>query len=151
MKSRDIFISHHSLDTDVAKKLKKCLQLSFLDQMDIFLSIDLKAGADWFSEITKALMKKPITVVITTLSSVKRPWIWFEVGASWNAGGAVIPFSCKGMTSKNLPDPLRRITSVNLTMRGMYVLLETIAEECGCTLDRSMAKAAINKSFGKLR
>ena len=150
MQKRNIFISHYSGDAKVARQLKTCIGVVFLGQPQIFLSEDLQPGANWFSEIATFLKKKPITIVIATHESIKRPWVWFEVGASWNAGGAVIPVCCKGMTLSKLPDPLGRLTATNLTQKGIHILLNAIAKHSGCTLDMSIATAAIKKTFGSL-
>lgn len=150
MRRRNLFISHHSADGALARKLRNCLKAAFLGQHSIFLSEELAAGADWFAELTAFLRKKPITIVLVSVSAMQRSWVWFEVGAGWNAGGVVIPVCTRGVTVERLPDPLRRLQAVNLNPRGLERLLASVATQSNVALDPAMGRAAIKEAFGSV-
>ena len=144
MTKLNIFISHSSQSARTAAKMKKCIKSVFLQQHKLFLSTDHLAGKDWFKEIRKflGLRRKLITLVITTPGSLKRPWVWFEVGVSWHADAEVIPVCCAGMTKSRLPDPLQRRVAVQLNKTGLAHLLKTLAEHSKCQLDDAVVDGA---------
>ena len=119
MEELNIFISHYHRDVSIAKKLKECIDTLFLQVHEIFLSVDIPLGTDWLQKITDFLKKKSITLVLTTPDSLKRPWVWFEVGASWHSGNIVIPICFRGITKSKLPEPLSRLQYLSIHMVQM--------------------------------
>jgi len=149
-KKLNIFISHHHRDASIGIKLKECIDSLFLQQHEIFLSSDMAPGHDWFKKIIEFLEKEAMTLVLTTRDSIKRPWVWFEVGASWYAKKIVIPICFKGVTKKNLPEPLSRLTALNLRPRDLVKLFETIAVHSNCRLEKKIINDTIKNKFSHI-
>lgn len=143
----DIFISHHSRDEHLAIRLKTLLGRFFEEKHTVFLSCDLAGGTDWLKAIEDFLDKKPFTIVIATKTSVQRPWVWFELGAAWNAKARVVPLRGKKV---NLPDPLNRFTARRLTHDGLAKLCQDIGGRCGAEVNYGQAKDAAKQVFGRL-
>jgi hypothetical protein len=164
MKKLNILISHSHSDARIAGQLKLCIETAFLGEPTVFLSAGLPPGANWLEELSEFLAKRPVTVVIASRTAMMRPWIWFEVGASWFASdsrnpgrganergrGLVIPLCCKGKTKSTLPEPLHFRTAVNLGRKGLKKLLGEIAAQSGCILDETIADTAIRRAFPNL-
>ena len=144
-----MFISHAARDAKTAERLKKLIQNVFLDNHDVFLSSDLTGGDDWLAEITEFLKKKPLTLVLVTKSSLNRPWVWFEVGASWHAGATVIPV--KAADIRRLPDPLARRQARRVSLRGLTDLCVDIGKRCGVAVDRRHARQSVKGVFPGLK
>jgi hypothetical protein len=143
----DIFISHHSRDEHLAVHLKKLLDQIFNRTHDIFLSSELPGGANWMRAIGAFIDRKPYTIVIVTKTSVKRPWVWLEIGAAWKVGATVVPLCRKNV---RLPDPLKRLTSRRLTHDGLAKLCRDVGKECGAKVDYGHARETAKRVFGRL-
>jgi predicted peroxiredoxin len=80
-RKRLVFISHSSQDTWVAEQIAKHIKTSganfFLDEYHIQL------GADFEEEILKQLNKSDEILVLLTPWSIKRPYVWAELGVAW--------------------------------------------------------------------
>lgn len=104
-----IFISHIAEEKPLALIIKKWVETSFLGQLDVFVSSDIRdlpAGKKWFSEIDKALHDSIVFLVLCSSKSISRPWVNFESGCAFMMGVDVIPLCHSGITKGNLPSPL---------------------------------------------
>jgi hypothetical protein len=76
-----VFISHAATDTWVAKRIAEqieaCGAKTFLDEAHIAV------GEDFEERILNALDRADELLVILTPWSLKRPFVWSEVGAAW--------------------------------------------------------------------
>jgi hypothetical protein len=76
-----VFISHSGTDACVARKIadevNACGAVSFLDEADIDI------GEDFEEYILSALDNAKELVVLLTPWSLKRPYVWAEIGAAW--------------------------------------------------------------------
>lgn len=76
-----VFISHSGTDAWVARKIadevNACGAVSFLDEVDIDI------GEDFEEDILAALDNAKELVVLLTPWSLKRPYVWAEIGAAW--------------------------------------------------------------------
>jgi TIR domain len=76
-----IFISHSSSDTWITKQIE--IELKKLD-VTIFLDDGfLDVGDDFEKIILKELKSSDELVVLITPESIKRPYVWLEIGAAW--------------------------------------------------------------------
>ena len=83
-----VFISHGSADTWIAKQIARCIEdcgaSTFLDEADI-------SKGDNFKEIIhRELIKSRELIALFTPWSVKRSWVWVEIGAAWVQGKRII-------------------------------------------------------------
>ncbi|HEV2706256.1 MAG TPA: toll/interleukin-1 receptor domain-containing protein [Pyrinomonadaceae bacterium] len=83
-----IFISHSGLDTWVAKQIEAHARnagaSTFLDDSDI------DVGDDFEAIILKELQKSEELLVLFTPWSLKRPYVWMEIGAAWGLQKRII-------------------------------------------------------------
>ena len=108
------FISHIQEEKEIALALKKVIESSFLNMVEVFVSTDpesLRPGARWLETITNALKRCKVEIILASPRSIKRPWINFEGGAGWIRDISVIPLCHSGMTPSALPPPLNALQS----------------------------------------
>jgi hypothetical protein len=83
-----VFISHAGTDTWVAKpiaeKIEACGAKTFLDEVHIAV------GEDFEERILHALDHASELLVLLTPWSLKRPYIWAEIGAAWYKGIPIV-------------------------------------------------------------
>ncbi|MDP2843793.1 MAG: toll/interleukin-1 receptor domain-containing protein [Acetobacterium sp.] len=116
-----IFISHASTDKPVANILKQEIEVVFGDAVEVFvssLSGSIEPGSDWLKAIQKKLDDATIVVVLITPISINRPWIWFEIGASWlkmvEKKRKIYPLCAPEIELGSLPEPLSRLQALSL-------------------------------------
>jgi hypothetical protein len=94
-----VFISHSSTDTWVAKQIssfiKRCGARSFLDETDI------EIGDDFEEKIREAAKVSLELVVLLTPWALDRPYIWLEMGLFWEANKRIVGL-LHGLTAKEL-------------------------------------------------
>ncbi len=76
-----VFISHGSADTWIAKQIARCIEdcdaSTFLDEADTTKGDNLK------EIIHRELLNSRELIALFTPWSVKRSWVWLEIGAAW--------------------------------------------------------------------
>jgi hypothetical protein len=118
-----VFISHSSVDTWVARQLARCVEdcgaMTFLDEADI------EYGDDFEDRILAAARASHELLVLLTPWAVKRPYIWLEIGAIWGQGKRIVGV-LHGLTANELvtqegtPALLKRIDLVELNRIDTY-------------------------------
>jgi hypothetical protein len=115
MAPKQVFISHISDETEIAKHLKRRLDADFLGMLEIFVSSDrqtIQAGQKWLDQVDSALKAADVQMVLCSKASVGRPWVNFEAGAAWLRGIPVIPVCHSGLRLVDLPVPLNMLQGV---------------------------------------
>ena len=96
-----VFISHGSADTWIARQIARCIKdcdaATFLDEADI------SKGDNFKEVIHKELGKSKELVALFTPWSVKRFWVWVEIGAAWGQGQRIIVV-LHGLTQSELEE-----------------------------------------------
>ena len=86
--ARKVFVSHGKEDIWVARKIAQDIQrsgaLTFLDEADI------EKGDDFKKRIHTEIAVCSELVALFTPSSLKRFWVWVEVGAAWGLGKRIV-------------------------------------------------------------
>jgi hypothetical protein len=103
MNSYSIFISHYTEEYPIAKAVKKLIDESFSGFPEVFLSIDIPRGADWFQTVRQRLTASDEILTVFTYRSVERPWVNIETGYGIMAGKMVTPLLFGGYTKSDLP------------------------------------------------
>jgi hypothetical protein len=104
-----VFISHSSSDKDYALKLAKELRKS---NVDVWLdTTELQPGADWQSEIMRAVKSSDTFVTLLSASSVTQRNSLIELGMAWGLDKNIIPVVVPGqtMTDMELPVALQEV------------------------------------------
>jgi hypothetical protein len=131
MPKKRIFISHISIETQLAQSLKQQIEKDFLGMVEIFVSSDektIQAGAKWLEEVDKALKRADLQIVLCSKESVERPWVNFEAGAAWLRGIPVIPICHSGMHLSDLLMPLSALQGIECSQpNGVQKLYDAIA------------------------
>jgi hypothetical protein len=89
-----VFMSHITEEKEIAQALKKLVEKSFLNMIDVFVSSDptsVELGQKWLDEISFHLTTCAVEIILASPKSVLRPWINFEAGSGWVRDIAVIP------------------------------------------------------------
>lgn len=118
-----VFISHSSIDTWVARQiaryLEECGATTFLDEADI------EYGDDFEERILAAAQSSAELLVLLTPWAVKRPYIWLEIGAVWGQGKRIVGVlhglsASELVTQEGTPALLKRIDLVEINKIHSY-------------------------------
>jgi hypothetical protein len=116
-----VFISHAATDEPIASVVRGEIRRIFADGVEVFASSGpgvIEPGAEWLRSIRDNLTAATAVIVVVTPTSVNRPWVWFEVGASWSkmeeGEGRIIPVCVPEIDKGNLPEPLGRLQAMSL-------------------------------------
>lgn len=133
-----VFISHITEEKEIAQALKRLVESTFLNMIEVFVSSDptsIKLGRKWLDEITHALKNCAVEIILASPESVKRPWINFEGGSGWVRDIPVIPLCHSGMFPSKLPAPLGSLQAATATEEAeLKMIFPVLAEAVGCTL-----------------
>lgn len=120
-----VFISHAVTDAPIAEILHDEIDRIFAGGVQIFASSVpgvIEPGADWLKGIRESLSAATAVLVIVSPTSLNRPWVWFEVGASWSkmedGDGKIIPVCVPEIDKGSLPEPLGRLQAMSLASAG---------------------------------
>ncbi len=136
-----VFISHISEEKDLAILIKdELIESNLLGSVDVFVSSDTRVntgGQSWLKNIEDALQRAAVFLILTSPSSVLRPWINIEAGAGWlrqlqacTSGGDpvfVMPLCHSGQRVSELPKPWDTLNAVECnTVPGLQEVLNII-------------------------
>lgn len=131
MSKKKIFISHTSIETELAQFLKEIIYDHFLGMLDIFVSSDhesIEIGEKWLSQVETFLGTADICLVLCSNKSVSRPWVNFEAGAAWLRKIPVIPICHSDLAIHQLPSPLSMLQGISGNEEGIKKLYDKIAD-----------------------
>lgn len=135
MASKQVFISHISAESELARRLKQRLDGDFLGMFEVFVSSDretIRAGQKWLDEVDRALRAADAQLILCSRESVGRPWVQFEAGAAWLRRIPVIPVCHSGMTLAELPVPLNMLQGIECaSAEGLQKLYDALAAVLG--------------------
>ena len=118
-----IFLSHSSLDREIAAALKTLVQDLFGKGVAVEYSSDQEAGGGippgdkWLPWIIKKISAADKTYVLLTPNSMNKPWVLWESGAAAGVALAVdkptpvVPITF-GITNDDMPSPLASTQTV---------------------------------------
>lgn len=116
-----LFISHASSDAEFANAVKQEIEKVFANGVDVFCTSSpgtIQVGADWLQDIESKLAATQAVIVIVTPVSIERPWLWFELGATWSKGRAgtckIYPLCAPEVNMGELPSPLDRLQALSM-------------------------------------
>ena len=116
-----VFISHASTDGEFANAVKYEIEKVFTNGVTVFSTSSpgaISVGSDWLAEIESRLECAQAVIAIVTPVSIERPWLWFEVGATWSRGRQqklkIYPLCAPEMDLGHLPSPLDRLQALSM-------------------------------------
>lgn len=139
IKKPNLFISHAASDGEFANVLKTEIEKVFADGVNVFCTSTsgaINASADWLQTIESRLSAAQAVIVIVTPLSIERPWLWFEVGASWLRARsnelAIYPLCAPEIDFSDLPSPLNRLQALSLGKAiDLKLLFEGLIKQFG--------------------
>jgi TIR domain len=134
--SKRLFISHSSVDTDVAEALVdlivEALQLARSDIL--CTSVDgtrLKGGDDTDDVLRQQISQVPAFLSILTKKSIASTYVLFELGARWGCNKHHIPLLAKSAGPEVLKNPLKK-NALKLNLEAQVLqLLNDLASVLG--------------------
>lgn len=149
-----VFVSHAHADRDLAKSLTTLLEHAFSGMVVPYFSSDpspgggIQPGNEWYAKIHKELLASEAVWVLATVTSIARPWLYWEAGI----GRAVCPRGIVVVRVKvkpeDVPSPLNAYQSFDATRiddTGVLELLEKIGNQVDMTVQRAWLEECAKK------
>jgi TIR domain len=116
MNKLQMFLSHVHVESRFADFVGARVKRDFIGLVDVFVASDggILAGRKWLDEMTDALKRSDLHVVLCSPDAVTRHWISFETGAAHLRGIPLIPLCHSGLEPKQLPVPLSEFEGILL-------------------------------------
>lgn len=154
-----VFISHAATDAEFAAALQAEIEKVFANGLAVFCTSSpgtLAIGTDWLAVVEDRLKAAQATIVILTPTSIERPWVWFEVGASWHRSREgscrIYPLCAAEIEVGRLPSPLNRLQALSMGKAvDLKLLFENLSEQFGFGNPSSFRASNIQKRLPKYR
>jgi len=134
-----LFISHATSDGEFAHAVKAEIEKVFANGVSVFCTSSpgsIPIGNDWLSDIEGKLNSAQAVIAIVTPVSIERPWLWFELGATWSSGRSgdchIYPLCVAEIDLSSLPPPLNRLQALSLGRASdLKMLFEALIAQFG--------------------
>ena len=137
-----IFISHATADRKAALALAEWLKWLFEEESFV---ATIGAGEPWRREIFEALAGCSVAIVLGTVNSVQRFWVYAEVGALLALRKRVIPLYLGECDPSQWPE-LSEIQHCLYDTQGQARLIEAIQQALNVRLEFSHARQALERA-----
>lgn len=107
MNVRKVFISYSHSDKEWARTFAQTIASSGIEVW--FDEFNIKPGEPLVESLEKGLRESDAVVLVLNAENMRRPNIFFEIGAALGMNKAIIPVVPAGFESHKLPLPLQRI------------------------------------------
>jgi hypothetical protein len=139
IKKPTLFISHATSDAEFANAVRQEIEKVFANGVNVFCTSSpgaITVGKDWLSDIEEKLGMAQAVIAIITPVSVERPWLWFEIGATWSKGRigecTIYPLCAPEIELSNLPSPLDRLQALSMGRAvDLKLLFEALIKQFG--------------------
>jgi hypothetical protein len=154
-----IFISHATSDGEFANAIMQEIQKVFANGVEVFCTSSPSAipvGSDWLQDIENKLVSTQAVIVIVTPVSIERPWLWFEIGATWSKGRngdcGIYPLCAPEIELGTLPSPLDRLQALSMGKpTDLKILFEALIQQFGFGKISSFKATNITKRIPKYK
>jgi hypothetical protein len=134
-----LFISHASSDGEFANAIKQEIEKVFANGVSVYCTSSpgaIGAGSDWLADIEHKLSVAQAVIAVVTPVSIERPWLWFEVGATWSKGRSgvcrIYPLCVAEVNPSDLPSPLDRLQALSLAKAtDLMLLFQALIDQFG--------------------
>jgi len=152
----NLFISHATSDGEFANAVKQEIEKVFANGVNVFCtsSPTIPAGTDWLTDIENKLESAQAVIAIVTPVSIERPWLWFEIGATWGKGRSgdcrTYPLCAPEINLSELPSPLDRLQALSMgKAQDLKLLFEALIQQFGFGKISSFRASNISKRIPK--
>lgn len=121
IKKPTLFISHATSDAEFATAVQQEVEKVFANGINVYCTSSpgaIAVGSDWLSDVEHKLEIAQAVIAIVTPVSIERPWLWFEIGATWSKGRSgectIYPLCAPEIELSNLPPPLNRLQALSM-------------------------------------
>jgi len=154
-----LFVSHATSDGEFANAVKQEIEKVFANGLEVFCTSSpgsIAVGRDWLSEIESRLGTAQAVIAIITPISVERPWLWFELGATWGKGRTgdcrIYPLCAPEIAMGSLPSPLDRLQALSMgKAQDLKMLFEALIDQFGFGKISSFRATNISKRIPKYK
>jgi hypothetical protein len=105
------FISYARHDREIARKLAKDLSEQ---GVDVWSDMDISVGSNWADEISRALDKAAVVLVLITPYSMRSQYVFNEWSTALRQSRRVLPVLAGGISFDELPSELASIQGIDL-------------------------------------
>lgn len=134
-----LFISHATSDSPFAVAVQHEIEKTFANGVNVFCTSSpgmITGGADWLTDVENTLELSQAVVAIVTPVSIERPWLWFEIGATWLKGRSgecrIYPLCAPEIELSALPSPLDRLQALSMgRAQDLRLLFEALITQFG--------------------
>lgn len=159
IKKPTLFISHATSDADFANAVKQEIEKVFANGVSVFCTSSpgaIPVGQDWLSDIEEKLSVAQAIIAIVTPVSIERPWLWFELGATWSKGRSgecrIYPLCAPEVELSRLPPPLDRLQALSMGKAAdLKLLFEALIDQFGFGKISTFRASNISKRIPKYR
>ena len=157
IKKPSVFISHATSDAKFANAVQQEIEKVFANGIEVFCTSSpgsISLGTDWLAIIEKKLETTHAVIAIVTPISIERPWLWFEIGATWSKGRSgdcvIYPFCAPELDLSNLPPPLNRLQALSMGgSQDIRQLFEALKKQFGFGNIKALRTTNISKKIPK--
>jgi len=154
-----LFISHATSDGEFANAVKQEVEKVFANGISVFCTSSpgaISVGCDWLSNIEEKLGVASAVIAIVTPVSIERPWLWFEIGATWSKGRAggcrIYPLCAPEIQLSQLPSPLDRLQALSMGKApDLKLLFEALISQFGFGMISSFRASNITSRIPKYK
>lgn len=159
IKKPTLFISHATSDGEFAEAVRQEIDKVFAKGINVFSTSSpgsIPVGNDWLSDIENRLNSAQAIIAIVTPVSIERPWLWFEIGATWLNGRKgdcrIYPLCAQEINLSELPEPLSRLQALSLgKATDIKMLFEGLIKQFGFGSITSFRASNITKRIPKYK
>jgi hypothetical protein len=134
-----VFISHATSDAEFAYAVQQEIEKVFAMGVSVFCTSSpgaIPVGTDWLGNVEQKLGSAQAVIAIITPVSIERPWLWFEIGATWSKGRSgnciIYPLCAPEIDLSALPSPLDRLQALSIGKASdLKLLFEALIKQFG--------------------
>jgi hypothetical protein len=130
-----VFLSHLTIEKDLAELLQDAIKRDFIGLVEFFVSSDttsIPVGEKWLGRIVDGLKTADLHFVLCSPEALRRPWITFETGAACLRGVPIVPICHSGIHPSQLPVPLNEFEAIQASdLDSLLKLYRLIAAKIG--------------------
>ena len=159
IKRPNLFISHATSDGEFANAVKQEIEKVFANGVNVYSTSSpgtIRVGTDWLNDIEEKLGVAQAVIAIVTPVSIERPWLWFEIGATWSKGRSgdshIYPLCAPEIDLSDLPSPLDRLYALSMgKVQDLKLLFEALIVQFGFGKIGSFRASNITKRIPKYK
>jgi hypothetical protein len=146
--SLDIFLSHSSRDSELAKALVDLFRCAInipasRIRCTSVSGFKLDVGADTNEQLRKEAVEARALVGLLTDVSIDSAYVLFELGARWGAKKYLAPLLGAGRGAEILAGPLTGLNALSCTREDLFQLVSNVATQLGLSVERPDTYSAL--------